>query len=138
MCYTFWCIAIVSDFPETFTEDGIVIAEGISDEQEIHIDDLNYMILCRTKAYSEQEAHDSIRKTLTEIGIQHIIDILTVTSEQKRMIRPERLIMKDLHVNGISIKKYFLGFKKENNCAKDKAYTIIKHAITKSFWHFWK
>lgn len=135
----FWYIAFSDSLPDGFSE-GVVLSEGFgaNGPDEIPTDQVSYALLCRTMAKNEKAAHEYIINSLQNHSILTSSDIILFQPNGRLMSKNEYRIVIELELGEVSIHGSFVGFKRNNNEAQSVALNVIREAITKTKWQFWK
>ena len=135
----YWCVAFASELPDTFT-DGLVLSEGFSVDgpDEIRPDQITYAVLCRTVASSEHEAHAVITTSLQELSFPVACALQTIDTGSFLICRRERRVVRSLAPGDTATHSSFIGFKRGNDDAKAVALGVIREAMSKKMWEFWK
>jgi len=135
----YWCIAVLSNLSDDLIKKGIVLAEGFSEDADFLPEELEYSVLCRTVARSEKDAHEAVTKALlqdTNVGTPELL--YTITTDDAIICRKERKIVSALDGDEVSVKVFFVGYKKDNQKAKGLAFKIIQDVVFKKRWQFWR
>jgi hypothetical protein len=134
----YWCAAVVDALPQDFSTEGIVLQEGFLENAEYDPTEVHYLLLVRVKAGAQKEAHQFIKQTLLENGFPSVIKLMTVSDDERDIVRSERLAMRSMHLGEVLTKKTFLGFKRDNPKALENALLILRTAILRKRWQFWR
>ena len=136
---SYWCIALASNLGSEFEgRDGVVLSERFDTEDDVSLDNLDYYIWCRTRAPSEDTAHDLVREILEDHGVQGIESIQTATTDPRALVRSERRIGKGLPPESVSFNTVYVGFKSGDRDAMKQAERVMKLACFRARWQFWK
>jgi hypothetical protein len=135
----FWYIAYSDSLPDSFSE-GVVLSDGFeaNGPDGIPMEQVSYALLCRTMANNEKEAHENIINSLQNHSILISSDIMPFQANGRLMSKNEFRIVTILELGDVSIHESFVGFKRNNREAQSVALNVIREAITKTKWQFWK
>lgn len=132
---TYWCLPILNALPDQFGEDGIVLSEGFTGDEMPEPDQLQYLLLFRVAAPDEYRAHSTVREALPDADIA---EVLTLSADSTAMVRSERRIAARLSDGDVYIKSNCIGYKKADNAARDNAISVIRAAVVRAKWQFWR
>ena len=135
----FWYIAFSDSLPNSFSE-GVVLSDGFDSigPDGIPMEQVSYALLCRTVANNVKEAHENIINSLQNHSIFISSNIMPFQANGRLMSKNECRIVTLLELGGFSIHESFVGFKRNNSEAQSVALNVIREAITKTKWQFWK
>jgi hypothetical protein len=135
----FWCVAIVKELPESF-KDGILLSEGFSAEspENIPSDEISFALLFRTLSSSEALACSVIRESINSLGIKDGNQTEIIVLKPKCILRSEKRIFSGMSDGDVSMRNLSIGFKNGNAEALNAALNIVRSAIEKRPWEFWK
>lgn len=130
----YWFSVAVRKLPDEFT-DGIVIAEGLEEDASLKPDRLHYAILGRTLADSEAEALKLINEAAKEL---EPLASNMIADDARLVVRQERRVAASLQSGEVLLKASFVGFKSDSPEARTSAMEIVRLAIERSWWQFWR
>ncbi|MEX0711253.1 MAG: hypothetical protein WD278_02820 [Pirellulales bacterium] len=142
MVRAFWFGVVVHRLHDDF-QDGVILAEGfptdrnapIEQEHLFEQEDLCYAILARTLAASESDAAALVHEAVKGLG--PIFTVL-IADQVNDVVRKERRAAAALEPGDVLLKSSFVGFKQDCREAQSSALDIIRQAVLRKSWQFWK
>jgi hypothetical protein len=134
----FWCIVVIPELPEKFSDEGVILTMGFPENYEYKDEDLEFVVLFRTISCTEKDAHDVIRKTLSMLGVQAVWEIHTISTQADQMIRSERQTVQRLQVGEVRAVDSFFGLKRRYKPALEEALSIVQRTVIRRKWQFWR
>lgn len=129
-----WLAVVVGKLTDDFS-DGMIIAEGLDPAIPPGPEDLQYALLMRVAAESTADAHRLTQDAACEFGY---VTSEIIADQPGMVIRSERRLLASLEPREVLVQTTFVGFKSANPEAQAVAIGIIRQAIRKAWWQFWR
>ena len=128
----YWCVAFLKVPP------GSIEGFSVESPEEISPDELAYAVLFRTVATSELEATVYVGASIHSLALDCECPTEVISLEPKFILRSEKHAIARLSPGDVSMHQSYVGFKRGNAEATKMAMDIIKSALSKRRWEFWK
>jgi hypothetical protein len=127
----FWCIAVLNKLPEDIFKEGIILQEGFAEDTEDDPEEVQYMILLRTKSFTEEDAKRMIRVMLKDFGFNLPEEIITLSVKLEDSNESEQESVAKLEEGDVSTKNRFVGLKRNCLAAREQAISMIEMAVAR-------
>lgn len=137
----YWCIAYV-EWPWDVMKEGMVLHVGLehlAEKEEPPWRELDYAVLCRTRAITEAWAYRHVQGAIEGLDLKLVQPVENLPVSDLILTRHEKKEVAGLRPSGnISVHGVHIGFLKNNQAAREAAVQMIRKCISRRWWEIWK